>query len=123
MGGGGGGGSTGAGGIAVVGPSAPRASGAIFDVGGVSAAKAGEAVCGDAWSFREHDGIGMFLVVDGLGHGQYAFEAAAAAVTAFGESRETDARGTLTSIHSALRPTRGAAARTLLEVSSSDWLP
>jgi anti-sigma regulatory factor (Ser/Thr protein kinase) len=95
---------------AAVGAPVRRASGTTFDIGAVSTPKAGELVCGDAWCFREQDGVGCFLVVDGLGHGQYAFEAATAGVAAFENWNGETAREILTTIHGELRSTRGAAA-------------
>jgi anti-sigma regulatory factor (Ser/Thr protein kinase) len=52
-------------------------------VDGVCVAAPREAVCGDAWDEEPRaDGVSI-LVVDGLGHGACAAEAAAAAVAAF----------------------------------------
>ncbi|HEY2322126.1 MAG TPA: ATP-binding protein [Thermoanaerobaculia bacterium] len=77
-------------------------------VGGVSVPFRGEQVNGDGWACSENDGRRMVMVVDGLGHGYYAHDAAVAACEAF-----LGAKGScgevLRTIHEALRPTRGAA--------------
>jgi hypothetical protein len=65
----------------------------------------GEDECGDAWA----TGDGRILVVDGLGHGLLAAEAALAAVEAFEANRRRPPREAVEAIHLALRPTRGAA--------------
>ena len=79
-------------------------------VDGVSVAAPGEARCGDAWAEeRRADGV-MLLVVDGLGHGAGAAEAADAAVAAFRAARSEPPARRLEAVHAALRPTRGGAA-------------
>jgi anti-sigma regulatory factor (Ser/Thr protein kinase) len=80
-----------------------------FFVAGVSVALAGEPVCGDDWSvtWRQHQG--ELLVVDGLGHGIAASEAAMAAVRTFDSSRASSAPMLVEELHQALRATRGAA--------------
>ena len=91
-------------------PTAPNGRHSAFDVGCLRVAKPGEFVCGDGWAFCGYDDVGTFLVVDGLGHGPQAFEAAEAAVKTFSEGRDRSPREWLEDIHGALRPTRGAAA-------------
>lgn len=76
---------------------------------GVSVAMPGEKVCGDAWAVAIDRGRVMAFVVDGLGHGVYAAEAATAAARAvlsrpFGTTMEV-----LTAMHEGIRHTRGAA--------------
>ena len=76
---------------------------------GVSVAMPGETVCGDAWAVAIDRGRVMAFVVDGLGHGVYAAEAATAAARAalarpFGTTVEA-----LTAMHEGIRHTRGAA--------------
>jgi anti-sigma regulatory factor (Ser/Thr protein kinase) len=83
----------------------------VFDVSGVSVAKAGESECGDAWTLSVGpDGLSAF-VADGLGHGHFAAQAASAAVSAaaLGTGRGGCAK-TLEVVHDGLRHTRGAAA-------------
>jgi anti-sigma regulatory factor (Ser/Thr protein kinase) len=80
-------------------------------VAGVSIAKQGEEVCGDAWALRETpDGRPLVLVVDGLGHGPGAFDAAREACRLFREDPLLGPAGLMERIHRGLRPTRGAAA-------------
>jgi anti-sigma regulatory factor (Ser/Thr protein kinase) len=79
-------------------------------VDGVSVAVAGEEQCGDAWDEeRRADGVAI-LVVDGLGHGAGAADAAAAAVAAFRRARFEPPARRLQAVHDAMRPTRGGAA-------------
>jgi anti-sigma regulatory factor (Ser/Thr protein kinase) len=78
-------------------------------VAGVSVAKPGETVCGDAWAVAIDRGRLMAFVVDGLGHGVLAAEAATAAARV-GLSRPfTTAIEALGAMHDGLRHTRGAA--------------
>jgi anti-sigma regulatory factor (Ser/Thr protein kinase) len=80
-------------------------------VSGVSVAKRGEGVCGDAWGCHLHpaDGRLVCIVVDGLGHGPLAAAAAAAAMRVFGDRALLAPPDLLVEIHQALRTTRGAA--------------
>jgi hypothetical protein len=69
----------------------------------------GEDVSGDSWATRQENGVSMFIVADGLGHGIQAAEASAEAVSAFRTSTGTDPTPILQRVHRALRGTRGAA--------------
>ncbi len=80
-----------------------------FVTGAVNLPLAGEDVCGDAWDVIETDDACRFLVVDGLGHGLHASEAAQAAVRVFRERRELGLSDLTHALHDALRSTRGAA--------------
>src|SRR5688572_2809561 len=78
-------------------------------VNGVAVAAPGEEQCGDAWDEEPRaDGV-TILVVDGLGHGPGAAEAAAAAVAAFRQARGAPPATRLQAIHAAMRGTRGGA--------------
>ncbi len=79
------------------------------EVGAVCVAQRGESVCGDAWAVARRAGVTVLLVVDGLGHGLPAWEAATAALGAFDASRSAEPCAVLQEIHAVLRPTRGAA--------------
>lgn len=68
----------------------------------------GEQVSGDSWAVSE-DGR-TFLVVDGLGHGIFAADAARIAVAIFQRHQDSSPQQILEMIHAALRSTRGAAA-------------
>ena len=74
-----------------------------------SVAHAGEPVCGDDWSVTWRQRQGELLVVDGLGHGIGASEAAMLAVRIFGSSRASSPPLLVEELHQALRATRGAA--------------
>jgi anti-sigma regulatory factor (Ser/Thr protein kinase) len=65
----------------------------------------GESACGDAWACM---GTSMF-VVDGLGHGILAAEAASAAIGMFESNWERPPRQIIEYVHGAVRSTRGAA--------------
>jgi anti-sigma regulatory factor (Ser/Thr protein kinase) len=69
----------------------------------------GEEVCGDAWAIRRSGQNTTVMVADGLGHGIFAADAARAATAAFRDSTGTAPADLLTSVHQALRGTRGAA--------------
>jgi anti-sigma regulatory factor (Ser/Thr protein kinase) len=79
-------------------------------VGGVCVAKPGEDVAGDAWTMQETGGQRRLMVVDGLGHGSGAATAAQAALRIAEQDPALDPVALLESVHTALRPTRGAAA-------------
>ena len=77
--------------------------------GAVSLPLAGEEVCGDLWAIEEVEGRSLLLVVDGLGHGPQAAEAARDAVRVFGERASLGPVEIIQAAHAALRSTRGAA--------------
>jgi anti-sigma regulatory factor (Ser/Thr protein kinase) len=68
----------------------------------------GERVCGDGWSSHRTPDRVLALLVDGLGHGWEAADAAQEAIATFGRYAETGPRQVLQYIHDALRKTRGA---------------
>jgi anti-sigma regulatory factor (Ser/Thr protein kinase) len=76
---------------------------------GLSVALDGAADCGDAWAIAEDDVRTTVLVVDGLGHGDRAAEAAQAAVAAFAERRDDDLQALARHIHVGMHSTRGGA--------------
>lgn len=81
-----------------------------FAVGGVSVAKDGEEVSGDGWAIARRPAGLQLLVVDGLGHGMLASEAALAAVQTFRKQQSATGVDALQAAHEALRRTRGATA-------------
>ena len=89
------------------------ASGGATCMGAVSLAAPGELVCGDDWSFALDGERTAMLVVDGLGHGPDAAEAAAVAMETFAQDPFTAPRQSLERVHQALRRTRGAAVMLL----------
>ncbi len=80
-----------------------------MEYGAVSLPLAGEEVCGDHWAIEEAGGRTLLLVVDGLGHGPQAAEAAREAVRVFGDNASLGPGEIIQATHAALRSTRGAA--------------
>jgi len=89
-----------------------------LDLGVVSVPYPGEIECGDGWAVMSRPTVLRLLVVDGLGHGVFAAEAARAAVAAFQLGRDDTPTASMARIHDGLRHTRGAAAA-VGEVDSS----
>lgn len=83
-------------------------SGSAASVGGLSVPIRGEDVSGDGWCSNGSSGGHDFMVVDGLGHGLQAHEAAVAACKAF-ETSSGSTTERMNILHDALRGTRGAA--------------
>ena len=81
-----------------------------FSLGVVSLAMRGEPVCGDGWGRLATADRSVFMVVDGLGHGAFAAEAAREAERVLAQSPSLSASQLLRDFHDALRKTRGAAA-------------
>ena len=80
-----------------------------YDIGAVQVSKPGELVCGDGWGWRLRPGRLAIFVVDGLGHGFAAHDAATIATGVFARGHECAPRHLLEDAHVALRPSRGAA--------------
>lgn len=89
------------------------ANGSSIDVGAICVPCAGETVSGDAWAVAQGSDRTIVLVVDGLGHGSDAHEAAELAVRIFSEHASASPAAILERLHDALRPTRGAAGAVL----------
>ncbi len=74
---------------------------------------AGETLNGDSWLLHRSDARAVYMVVDGLGHGLYASEAAGMATRmvlgALEDSPEISLTGLLNRMHEPMRATRGAA--------------
>src|SRR5262249_3881936 len=87
-----------------------RAAPASIAVGAVCLPLRGEEASGDAWSFLPLAGPTRVILVDGVGHGEGAAEAASPAVEAFLSNSSMPLLRLLETIHAALRPTRGAVA-------------
>jgi len=83
-------------------------------MGVVTAQKSGEEVSGDGWCIVQGRGRLVVFVVDGLGHGLEAANAARAAVDAVRKHAQLDAPAIIDVVHGALRPTRGAAGAVAL---------
>lgn len=81
-----------------------------LQLGVVSVPIHGESVCGDGWAVKATVDNVFLMVVDGLGHGTYAAEAAREAERVLVETDSTAPSTILQACHDALRKTRGAAA-------------
>lgn len=81
-----------------------------IQVGTVSIALRGEGASGDGWAVKPSADHTSIMVVDGLGHGAYAAEAAREAERVFLESEDGSPATMLRNCHDALKKTRGAAA-------------
>ncbi len=80
-----------------------------FTIGVATRPFPGETVSGDAWRVDWDNSICRIAVVDGLGHGPQAAEAAAAAMTVLAADPGLGAVDAVHACHAALRRTRGAA--------------
>ena len=80
-----------------------------LEYGGVSVAKSGEQVCGDAYAAENQSERATFLLADGLGHGFDANQAAHEARRTFERHAELAPAAVVERAHGALRGTRGAA--------------
>lgn len=85
-----------------------RDRGAARRVGSWSRPRPGEELNGDAYFVSEHDGELLLAVVDGLGHGHGANEAARAAVDTLEQWRGEPLQELVWGVHESLRATRGA---------------
>ncbi|MBV8980950.1 MAG: SpoIIE family protein phosphatase [Acidimicrobiia bacterium] len=81
-----------------------------LEVGGVSVPAAPFDANGDGWAVEYDEAGCTVVVVDGLGHGPSAHEAAQAALTALADTGERDLRTWLQRAHDAMRSTRGGVA-------------
>lgn len=81
----------------------------LIEVGGVCVRLKSERVCGDGWVVQHDKGRVVLLVVDGLGHGQLAADAALQASLTFKRHTSEPPTDILNALHAALKPTRGAA--------------
>ncbi|WP_028981388.1 ATP-binding protein [Sporocytophaga myxococcoides] len=80
-----------------------------FEVGGVMVAKIPETVCGDQWHYVTDDNGLSLAVIDGLGHGKEANEAAVEAINIYKENIKSETPDFIVDkIHSGLKKTRGA---------------
>jgi len=80
-----------------------------FITAAISVPMTGESECGDSWSQAHFPGRSVFIVADGLGHGEDAAEAAQEAIQIFHRVPDLGPKPMLQRIHDALRKTRGAA--------------
>lgn len=85
-----------------------RQARALLDVGAVRVALPGERRCGDAWSALVEPGAHALCLVDGLGHGDAAADAADAALCGFGDGAGARPAARLALMSAASRGTRGS---------------
>ena len=81
-----------------------------FEVGVLSVPKDGEDVSGDGWAACHTPSGIQLLLVDGLGHGLLAHDAATLAVDAFRSSAGGQPVDVMRGLHAPLRSSRGATA-------------
>lgn len=81
----------------------------LIDIGVVCLPIDGETVCGDGWCVRQDEERATVLLVDGLGHGPNAAQAADTALDAFRATENRTPKEIVSLVHDALRVTRGAA--------------
>ncbi len=81
----------------------------LLEIGAVCLPVATEIACGDAWAVHQSDERVLCMTADGLGHGEYAAEASAAAVEIFETHTSLSPRELIECMHAALRNTRGVA--------------
>lgn len=79
-------------------------------IAGTAVPYPGEQHCGDAWSYHVEPGRALAILVDGLGHGFGAAEAAREAVHTFHANAKLAPAELIGCIHDALKKTRGAVA-------------
>lgn len=77
---------------------------------GVAVPFPGEHVCGDGWICHREPDRAVALLIDGLGHGWGAADAAQEAIATFRKNLQLTPADLLGTIHDALRKTRGAVA-------------
>lgn len=87
----------------------PKVEEDAVSIGAISIPIKGERVCGDAFATSFAPERSIFMVVDGLGHGILANEAAEEALAVFDRWKQTSPGDLIQRIHDALKKTRGAA--------------
>lgn len=81
-----------------------------LQIAGIAVPYPGERACGDGWTTHQDPGRTVVLVVDGLGHGVDASEAAQEAIATFRQRVQYGPAEILGYLHDALRKTRGGVA-------------
>jgi anti-sigma regulatory factor (Ser/Thr protein kinase) len=80
------------------------------EVAGMALPYPGERVCGDSWCFDQKADRTIAVIVDGLGHGLGAADAANEAIQTFRGRASMGPADILSYMHDALKKTRGAVA-------------
>lgn len=81
-----------------------------LELAGVAVPVSGEIFCGDALYWEQKPDRTMVIVIDGLGHGRDAAEAAEEGIRIFRKYSDEGPASILSRTHDALKKTRGAAA-------------
>lgn len=89
------------------------------DVGAICVPKRGEEVSGDAWALVSERGRASLVVLDGLGHGQLAADAAHRGLRTHRQHATLSPSELLRALHADLAGTRGAAV-SAVEVARSE---
>lgn len=89
---------------------ASQESRASVEIAGLAMPYPGEITCGDGVAWSIHGDRCMAMVVDGLGHGMHAAEAAQEAIKIFEAHSDKSPVELLQRLHDALRKTRGGVA-------------
>lgn len=90
-------------------PDNQHAHSPMLITGVVSEPMHGEEECGDGWGFRRFADSVVLMVLDGLGHGMLAAEAAREGERILAKAQSDSPLDLLQDVHDALRKTRGAA--------------
>ena len=80
-----------------------------FEIGAINNPLQGELISGDGWCVHETDHGISVTIVDGLGHGPMANQAAIKALHVFAENYRAPVAEVMQKVHTDLRATRGAA--------------
>jgi anti-sigma regulatory factor (Ser/Thr protein kinase) len=88
-------------------------AGAAAGFGSICVAMDGESECGDSWRLATEGDVTSAVVVDGLGHGPLAAQAAHCSTAAFAEAPFDSPRAIIERAHRSMAGTRGAAAACL----------
>lgn len=81
-----------------------------LQIAGMAVPYPGERLCGDGWAYHREPARSAILLVDGLGHGILAAEAAEEAIDIFHRRVERTPGEILSHVHDGLKKTRGAVA-------------
>ncbi len=95
---------------AQISPDRPAEAPSLFDFGAACVPYPGEEVCGDTWAVHQEINRVLILLVDGLGHGIGAAEAADKAAQTFKRNTRLPPLMMMAAIDSVLHDTRGAVA-------------
>lgn len=90
-------------------PSGVQLKSSAIEYGVVCLPHPSETVCGDSWAIHFEESRCLAFIVDGLGHGPGAAEASQRAIQIFEENGSISGPALLSSVHAALRSTRGAS--------------